>query len=224
MLWFGVLPSSPGASRFSLALTAIVLAGTGLLGPLTGCNRMPDSYTATVRVNQPGEAEIAPDEVRIEFKRGAMRVDLQQGGAMGGFALAWRDKPQIFVMMPGREYAYRQSARDVSVRYGVPQLSEVLVLPFTASPWMKGARLMGGGQPVDGQPCELWAKLTDKYLYRIWVHEKWAIPMRFETAEAEGRLVARYELRGLKPFAQIDDSRFKIPPGMLAPAIPPGMP
>lgn len=185
---------------------------------------MPDSYTATVMVSQPGETEVAPDQVRVAFKRGAMRVDLQEGGAMGGFALAWRTKPEVFVLMPGRETAYRWNARGVAERYGVPQLSEVLVLPFTDSPWLKGARLLGGGQMVDGQPCNLWAKLTEKHLFRIWVHEKWAIPMRFETAEPEGRLVARYEFRSLKPFAKIDDDRFKIPPGILAPALPPGLP
>lgn len=196
------------------------------LSPLSvgGCNRMPDSYTATVKVNQPGEAELAPQEVRVAFKRGAMRVDYSERGSIGGYALAWRDKPEIFVQMPGRESAFRWTTRSVSERYGVPPIAELLVLPFTNSPWLKGARLLGGGQVVDGQPCNLWAKLTDKAVYRIWVHEKWAIPMRFETAEPEGRLVARYEFKGLRPFAAIDDSRFKVPPGILAPAIPPALP
>jgi len=198
---------------------------TALAGLLClGCDRLPDSYTAQVRVSPPGEAEGAPGEVRVAFKRDVMRVDLTEGGAMPGFALAWRTRPEVFVMMPGREYAYRWNVRNVVARYDTPRLDEVLVLPFTQSPWLKGARRLGGGQVVDRQPCALWAKINGSHIHRIWVHEKWAIPMRYDTMDLEGKLLARYELHGLKPFASLDDGLFKVPAGVLAPAIPPAVP
>jgi len=194
-----------------------------LAGVATGCNRLPESYTATVAVNTPGESSLEPTLVRVAFKRSAMRVDFD-GGPLPGYALAWQSKPEVFVMMPGREIAYRWNVKGVAERYGTPQVGEMLVLPFTASPWMIGARKLGDGEAVDGQPTDLWAKLTDRYLYRIWVHKTWAIPVRFETLKPEGQLLARYEFRDVKPDPGLSDDLFNVPAGVPAPAIPPGLP
>ena len=168
-------------------------------------------------MSPPGGADFDRDEVSVAFKKGALRVDLDEGTALNGYALAWRTRPQIYVLLPGREVSYRQSTADVAERYGIPKLDEALVLPFTESPWMQGARALGSGLPIDGHACTLWAKITDRYLFRIWVHEKWAIPMRFEMATPEGQRISAYEFRKVKAFASLGDDLF-LEPGATASA------
>ncbi len=195
-----------------ILMTGIIPQAAIIVGLAAGCNRLPDSYTAMVKVSPPGGADFGGrSEVGISFKRGALRVDLDPGTALNGFALAWRTEPQIHVTLPGREVSYRWDTADVAERYGIPQLDEALVLPFTESPWLKGAKPLGSGLPVDGQPCTLYAKLTEKALYRIWVHDKWAIPMRFEMATPEGQRISAYEFRKVKAFANLRDELFLAP-------------
>lgn len=187
------------------ALTTVV----GLTG--SACNRLPESYTALVYAQVPGDVAYPASPVRVSFKRGALRVDFRDGSPLPGYAMAWQNQSEVLVAMPGREVVHRWRASGIALQYGLPPFDELLVLPFNRSKWMKGARSLGKTTTSDGKQCELWVKLSATYIHRIWVHVDWGIPLQLETLHHTGGVAARYELREVRPFAVIGDERFVAP-------------
>lgn len=191
-----------------LALTAcaaVAVASPALAAP-------PGAFMATGTATTFATAD-APQQttpVKLYYRGGRIRIELQPPGGAPSVILAKRGSKVVTMLDPTQKLAMVSNLGAVETQDGMPSMEQIMDIASWKTQ-LKSAKKLAGSEVKGSERCSIWEKVAGATTFKIWFADALELPMQIE-GKVGGKPRFRFTVSGVKAGPQAA-GLFTVPAG-----------